>query len=366
MSVRSPSLLLGKPGLKSFMGLKIAAVILFFAGTSLLFGDGSLVQQVEDLKREVDSLKQEVYKKKTPLSGEFIFDLSFLFLQGHENGLSYAIENSDAALIINEGKSKQLNFKHDLAFQVGMGYRFAFDGWKISLEYFRIHTDADGNAHTQSPHLLFPIWTNANTTGSGSVDHADAHWRLHLGFLDLLLKKDFVHTHLLFRPVIGLRNGWIRQKYQLIYEGGTLFPGSKDDISMKNKFWGIGPLAGLFSSWRFAEHWAIYANGSFSLLWGYFYVHQSEKAESGEPKRLELHERFHLSRPLIDFSIGAQWNHLIAKEHALTLRGGWSQLLLLGQNQFKRFLSSPMQGGFVSNQGDLTLQGWLFESNVSF
>ena len=306
--------------------------------------------------------------EELPLRRGFFFFTDPVYWQAHEDGLAFAVESDSTTTLGPESKVENLHFDWDFGFQIGFGYRVPHDLWSFSLELKHIHTNAHGHKRVSDGHALFPLWKTPDSQDPSFADEAKAHWRLHLGLLDFVMEKEWrpVQTCVV-APVLGLRSAWIRQKYNLWYFGGSLFPDREEQFSMKNKFWGIGPAVGLRSSWEMASRWHLLGDFLLSILYGEFYVHQAEWTLPHKLKVLGIHEVFDLSVSTADITLGIRWEHLWKGTlKRLSLELAWDQILLFGQNQFIRFVNSSAKGVFVSNQGDLSLQGYHIGARFDF
>ena len=289
----------------------------------------------------------------------FFFFADPVYWQAHEDGLAFAVESDSTTSLAPESKGENLHFDWDFGFEVGLGYRIPHDLWSFSLELKHLHTNAHGHRTANDGSVLFPLWKFPDQQDPAYADIAKAHWRLHLGLLDLIMQKQWHPINSCsFSPVLGLRSAWIRQKYNLFYLGGSLAPDREEQFSMKNKFWGIGPCAGMRSSWEVVRRWSLFGDFLFSLLYGEFYLHQAERTLPHHEKILGIHEVFRTSVSTVDISFGVRgqwdWNGSLKR---FFLEFGWDQIFLYAQNQFMRFVNPSALGSFVANQGDLSLQG---------
>lgn len=279
--------------------------------------------------------------------------LDFLYWKANENGLGYALQRD---------KIHEPHFEWDEGFRVGLGSLLEHDQWDIALSWTRFHTFA--RETTQADEGIFPLWLTPTAGPANSIPKAEEHWRLHLGLVDLELARDFsISCALQLKPHLGLRYGCIRQKYHLLYTESL----DSLALSMKNKYWGIGPRAGLDTNWQLGRGFSLYGKGGVSLLFGSFYIHQAEKAHPGNEKLLGVHNNFSLSRPIVDLSLGLGWERSFKEGcYHLEIQGGWEELFFFGQNQFLHFTSASAPGIFFSNQGDLTIQGLTLHTRFIF
>jgi hypothetical protein len=287
--------------------------------------------------------------------GPFFF-VAPLYWKADGNGLGFAIRSERADRLAPRSSVQNLDFDWDFGFQIALGYRIPHDEWRLMLELKHIHTNAHGLEKVEEGEALFPVWTLPDAAVS-SVDKARAHWRLHLGLLDLSCTKVWkVSSCFTLEPSIGIRSAWIRQKYNLDYEGGALV--NPESVRMKNKFWGIGPTGGIEGNWKILRHFTLFGEALFSFLSGEFYLHQDQDVFADKMKSLGIHSIFKDSVWTTDFTAGLRWSHCYQgalKRVACEI--AWDQIFLYKQNQLMRFVNETAQGVFVSNQGDLALIG---------
>ncbi len=298
----------------------------------------------------------------------FFFFADPVYWQAHEDGLAFVIESDSSTSLAPKSKGENLHFDWDFGFEVGLGYRIPHGGWNFSLGLKHLHTNAHGDRNAHAGQFLFPIWKFPDVSDPSYADAAQAHWRLHLGLLDLLLMREWHPIKsCCFSPVLGLRSAWIRQKYNLFYRGGSLAPDREEQFSMKNKFWGIGPCGGVHGSWEFVRRWSLFGDLLFSLLYGEFYIHQAEWTLPDHGKVLGIHQVFRSSVSTTDITIGirGQWEWRGGLKR-FSLELGWDQIFLPAQNQFLRFTNSSALGNFIANQGDLSLQGYHLGTRFDF
>ncbi len=288
----------------------------------------------------------------------------FIYFQARENGLAFAVNNKGNATVLSDAKAKNPDFSWDPGFKFSLAYFFNHDAWSVNLNFFHYHARITDFYPHKEGIFIFPAWAHLDA-GLGFVDEMRNRWRLHMGLLDLLLKRCLEVSHCLqLFPYAGLRYAEIRQKTRIDYFGGTLFPNGQDDIDMKNKFWGLGPMAGLSGFWEFFCDFGFYFNAATSFPYGFFYVHQDERSSLTD-NEIRFFKTFHILRLITELAAGLRWtycwDHINVDCHA-----GYELFFLWGQNQFVRFLNQPATGNFVSNGGDLTLNGWSVGLTIGF
>lgn len=268
-----------------------------------------------------------------------------LYWQAQENGLAVGIND--------KGKVKSPSFEWDPGYRVGFGTSLPHDDWQIpdssscfgvKVLFTHLHTKAF--CSTEKP--LFPLWGSAALS-----QETEARWRLHLGLLDLDLNKNFSFTYAFFKPLLGIRAAWIRQKYKLHY-----FLPDEEEVSMKNKFFGVGPQMGTYAIWKWSSRWGITGKGIFSLLWGELYVHQDDYNIEKNLSLLQVHAMESAMLSIFEYSLG-----FIYQTNYLDLSFLWEQLLFFGQNQLLHFTQNH---SFFRNQGDLSIQGITIHFKYTF
>jgi hypothetical protein len=279
----------------------------------------------------------------------------FIYFQARENGLSFAVINKGNADTLAHAKSKNPDFSWDPGFKFSFVYFFHHDEWSLNLNFLHYHARITDMYPRKADTFPFPTWQHL-ASGPGFVEDIRNRWRLHLGLLDLLLKRSLcVSDSLTLSPFAGLRYAEIRQKTRIDYFGGTLFPDGQDDIDMKNKFWGLGPMAGLAGFWKFFSDFGFYFNAATSFPYGFFYVHQDERSTLVEDE-IRFFRTFHMLRIISVMGEGLRYNHCFTGLN-LDCHAGYDLFFLWGQNQLVRFLNQSATGTFTGNPGDLMLHG---------
>ncbi len=271
----------------------------------------------------------------------FTTGLDLLYWQPHEDGLPYVMEQN--------GEVKNGQMKWGWGFRLAFEYGFDRDIWDVKLSWtcLPIQKDTETSGH------LFPYWTQAPIAPGDFVDHAKAHWRLHLGIVDLELRRACWVSHALkLTPRLGVRFASIRQKYYVTYSGGSLFPDQEDHFNTKNKFWGVGPETGIDLSWHLGGSWNILGQIGGALAYGQIYVHDSDTTKPSNEHHEKLFNIFQYCVGLWDMALGLEWLREDYSIYAL-----WEQHLYPSQNQLSPLISSSARHLFISNLGDLSLIG---------
>lgn len=261
----------------------------------------------------------------------YYLQVDALYFQASENGVHYAIK---------EGHVLNPDFKYRFGGRATVGIALPHDCWQLVLQFTHYH---GRNRQNKTGGGFSPTWAHPGLMPPGFVDNVYNMWRLHMGLGDIDLTRHFCICDCLeFWPYFGLRYSEIRHKLRIYYDD--------DFVSMKNKFWGLGPIGGLEGLWRLNSWLGIFARGAGSLPYGKFYIHQSEG-------RLNFLDQYHQLCFIVEAALGLDFRYC-----NFFARVGWDVYLFLGQNQLARFIP----GTFVSNQGDLSLHGLSLSLGIGF
>jgi hypothetical protein len=304
----------------------------------------------------------------TKESYHFSLAVSALLWKAHEDDLDFVIR-SNAGLSAN-ARVVNPDFKWSGGVKVAAGYQVPHYKMDINLNWTYFNTHAHRHIAATDGSSLFSIWTLPSIVLSPATD-ASSHWKLHLNLLNLEMGGQFFPRRWLhLRPHIGLTSAWVRQKYD-VNLGGFPFLIVSDDIDMKNRFWGIGPRAGIDSIWEFGCGISAFGNGAVSILYGFFDTKQHEDLtftdSSIATTFLDEKDSFRTSRTILELSLGLRWDKMFKNNrYHLGLQLGWDNLILYKQNELRRFVNGGDLGVNLPVQGDLTIQGWSLKAMVGF
>ena len=348
--------------------------------------------QVRNLENRVGALEQKkgangmINPSGRPQvndGADLFITADLLYWKSHVNGLPLAVESQSPTSLAGDKDVKDLNFKWDFGFRVGLGYNIPHDGWDLYLNWTRFYNHAHKSVETDGDEFLYPSFFSADGLTDAAGTHASFHeiegrWHLHLNILDLDLGREFfVCKWLTLRPHMGLRTAWIKQKLKTESEGLLASSGAVSnsafeyELEAKNKYWGLGLLAGLDTQWGLGHGWSIYGNAAFSLLYGFFSIDAEEEyrttASGSETTTLDVDDHYHADRAIADMALGLRWDHMFDHDrYHLGIQAGWEHHLFFGQNQFMRFVDDAAPGVLLSNQGDLMITGWILNARFDF
>lgn len=368
-----------------FIGIGSLVVLSGICANSLSADAGDA--QMRSLENRVSALEQ----RKSATGGlnpsgrpqvrdgaDLFFTADWLIWQAHENGLGYAIKAQsgqplDSALY--HSSVKNYDFHWNSGFRVGLGWNTPHDGWDLLANWTWFQNKAEGNIGVGSSHLLLP--TGAYEPANSALDgfrSVNAHWRLHLNLIDLELGREFfVSKWMTLRPFAALRSGWIFQNQEITFRKATP---ATEQVGMYLKgscnYWGIGPRMGLNTQWGLGHGVSFFGNAGASLLYGFFDIDTRQEqlfSDSTYNDAVTDTDGMRVGRAITEFALGFRYDTMLADDRChFSLQAGWEQLMFFGQNQFKQFIGTTEAntGSYVSNQGDLTIQGWTIAARVDF
>lgn len=378
-------------------------------------------KQITQNQRKTLEQPQEKPEEMPPpctRGSNYFFYGDLLIWQAHEGNLSVAIDNYNSinGVVINDGHTKNLEFEWDVGFRVGFDAKLAETDWDLNLSWLRFYTDADKhlNTHdttdqlyptqTHPADVFFSLGSNAavmntpalayfiNNGTNNSYSEATAHWRANLNQIDLDLGRAFnVTKWLTLRPHFGVRATWIKQVFKVKYENNLavsqifevtpilpasdplLFdlesfqsPGDDFKVKKKNRWWGLGPDAGLDILFNVGCGWSLFGNVTAAIEYGFHKTSDKDKDETLDFTNIHFKDSFRTAHPILDLVLGLNWKHEFCNRFTLGLTGAWEQHVYFSQNQFPVFVDSKSLGTYVTTNADLSYQGYSFSVQLGF
>ncbi|MES2345597.1 MAG: Lpg1974 family pore-forming outer membrane protein [Chlamydiota bacterium] len=325
-----------------------------------------------------------------------------LFWWAREGGLEFGIQDSeydDANSIINNGKMLEPCPGWNAGFRLGLGYVFHRDGWDLDLWWTHYQNgqgdcddDCDDCCVVPDVAPIITMWSDLPTDGNNlTADDYSTKWKVNLNIVDLELGRAFMTSKWLeLRPFVGVRGAWTNESYKINYfdvnhvnpepfDDADIVFVSEDRVSMKNKWWGVGPKAGVNSRWGLCWGFSLYGDAAISLLYGKFKVRHSETIEGSavtddvttsfsDVNELHYTNKWETGRAVTDIALGLEWGHDFDGNWGLGFNFGWEQHLFFNANQFWRVLRTGDNNTqtFAHERGDLSFQGFTLGGRIYF
>lgn len=326
-------------------------------------------------------------------SSDVFLSVDFLYWEGLEKGLEYAVKNSTSSFDQNL-EIYEPGFGFHPAFRLGIGSRLPHDHWNVDLFYTRYFSSIeDSRSHDFSGNPqagIRSIWTSS-TAFSGSNFRAlwqnvSAKWKLNTNIVDLFLSHPFLISRNLFiSPAFGLKFAIIQQNYQVLYKNGNsafdvngnglLIQFESSQINMKNRSFNLGMGTKVECGWSLSDHFDLIGKFSLALLSSHFSVGRNEFDVSTNPVNGDFFESFRQNdnfwtiRPTSSLLLGFGWSHFLSRPKKvvrLGLNASYEATCYWKQNMLFRFIDETNSAMLSSAQGDLFFHGLTLEGTVDF
>lgn len=276
--------------------------------------------------------------------------------------------NNDGPIVIDEEKTsvKDVNFKFDAGFRLGLGYYCPSNCWDIALNWTHFHSKAKTRAFGNDGDDLFVSDWNR---GFGFYpDEIESRWTLDLDLIDLEFAQKFYVNHcFVLRPHFGLRFARVDQSYHVESESFTsssfnLYDSFQSFSKSTNDFKGIGPRVGLDIEINLGCNFVLFGKGAASLVYGKFDRSSHENILASVPQGAGEDvsvNGFYEAKgfddrctvTMTDISFGLKWEHCFEccnVYHPFALSVAWEQNAFYDLNHFN------FVPGIVANQSNFT------------
>ena len=351
----------------------LAASASVFAGSDT---DTRLMQLEQQMKQVRTETAAGTYGAKTacarPENKGTNFDVSVdVFIwKASLGGTDFAYTNNSGVGIPIEGEVKYNNFDFDWGFRVGAGYKFEHDSWEALADYTYFRTNQSNRSHVGSPATVVPLrglgaW---NDNLIRTVEYAYSASKISLDNVDLMLARHYyVSKDLCFMPNFGLKSTWMNLHQKMVYEGGDITAPSILEVEDYNKFWGIGPQAGIDSKWYLCNGFSIFGNASASLLWGYYKVaHEEMLSVDPSDDNVYIRAPLHRFSPNMQLALGFAYDqYLNDKKQHISATLGWETIYYFRVNQMINVTDDDYQR-FDRFSEDVSFQGATLHLRLDF
>lgn len=280
--------------------------------------------------------QEKPYFPHFKVQGDFLYwtaQASGLDLNFGTSSLTNTTSN-DITTIRSFEKDVDPSFHWNAGYRVGLGWEFDPKGWQ-----------ADG------------LWTDFKTSAHNKA--TDGKWTVRLEQLDLSASYHAYLSSVHLQPFIGLRGTYIHQKLfsevitsiEFTDLGKGFDTRTFDDTQ---KFYGLGPLFGLNSSYALKHGLSLYGNFSFGLLYGNYHLHFDDNETITPPATAEtidaiVKKNMQAFDFNIDLALGIQWEYKIRNSCCLTTKLGVENHQYFGQSRLGyTFGNLSFSGGIFS------------------
>ncbi|MGL5627035.1 MAG: Lpg1974 family pore-forming outer membrane protein [Candidatus Rhabdochlamydia sp.] len=290
-------------------------------------------------------------------------EAAYLFWHSSIEDLSVTSNIQPISINQTKEKIKQLNYKYESGFKLGLGYNLSYDYWDVLINWTRLHSQPESSwsSTTQSLHasLLAPF-EGAGILGSNSVH---SRWKLHFDTVDLELgRRLFLGRNLAVRPYAGLKGAWVTSKLNTSYAGINSLVFDAANVSLKDRNQGIGLRFGMQGRWDLGcSNFAILANIAGAVLWNNIKVQNvtNEFRLDGTLGGGVKEAHYHALKPLMECFIGLDWGSCFCKKYYLGISAGYEMQFWWDYNTF--FITSRNTTAY-----DLRLHGLTATITIDF
>lgn len=266
--------------------------------------------------------------------------VDFLYWYANESNLSYAmvvtgqpLTTGSTTSVVGPTSTKHLGTNWDPGFRIGLGWNTGFDGWDVDVNWTWFHNNKKSNTTVPSTFAvgadpLVPAvtqtaivdpWLDASVFNILSsepeaylMDTAAASWKLQLNTVDATIgRKYWLSKRFTMRPYAGARGSWAKTMFSNHASRTTAANQMEATDSFKNKFWGVGLLAGFQPEWHWTPRFSLFSNMDASLIWGQFKTAKSANFSriGATPTSYSnyFHSNFSKMQPMIDLAFGLRW-----------------------------------------------------------
>jgi hypothetical protein len=289
----------------------------------------------------------------------FIVTGDYLLIHPRRQALDFAVLGFDRTALPG-GRVESVDWDTQSGFRVGAAYRLPHDNITIGAEYTYLHTHGTRVLGLPDGGQLFA--TVARAGGVDDVTSAAATTNLDYNVLDVdVAKKICCGESLELRVFGGGRFAWIDQKFDVLYNGGSV--GAVNYRVIDPVFFhGAGLTAGAEGTWRIYRGLGLYAKARGSLVSGEFRTEHIETNNNNAMVIVNLREKYYNVVPVMELGLGVSVEY---NEHCF-LKVGYELV-----NWFNMVHSIDLPDGTgigrVSHRdSDLSLEGLRVQLGITF
>ncbi len=260
-------------------------------------------------------------------------------------------------------------------FKVGAGCFLHHDGWDLYAEYTWFWNKQNINSYGANAGFTVnqgasTWWVNdANTGFATDVYQSNSFWANWFNRVDAMIARSFYAGHYLqLRPFLGLLGAWDEQWYNIRYnQSGS----TTRWVTWANnqKWWGIGPYAGLCSAFMFpigdqSTQWSLFMDTGMSLPWQKWQVNKKVTDNASTlPTDAWTQDNCWSTEPMVEMALGLRWETWWNEgmNWNFMLQAAWESQVYFSHNHM-----SPVGYEAVSGQGDYIMQGLTIKAKVGF
>lgn len=218
------------------------------------------------MKKTIISILLLAASKAAPNCIDLYVDALYLYTTEVIDWASVLVpkENSETVFF------KTVSFNWDPGFRVGIGYTPSCSFWDMQLSYTYFQTKVTDRTEGD---MIQSAYLGRRVSDIGFFQKGKIKTKINYNMFDLELGRTFCPSEcFMLRPMIGLKGGWIDQRFKTSWEKtleifNILIPITAKE-NLRNDFWGIGPQGGVNSKWFFTNCFSLVGDFSAAFMWG--------------------------------------------------------------------------------------------------
>ncbi len=336
--------------------------------------------------KELENMEDKIlaaYNKPARINPEGKWDFnifgSLIYWEARENDLTVAnmYDSHGSTAILSH---TQMKYEYKPGFKVGMGMNVGdHDNWVLNMCYTRLHDNYTASMNIPSSEVwsddVIPGWLSYQLITGYSFLSSKGTWTNDLNWIDVNLGRPFYSGEkLCIFPYIGMRSGWMDQKYAAEYTATTL---SDTDTSYnfssnsKQDSWLIGPRATLVSDWHFAYGLKLRSNLAAGLYYQDFKNTFTDYNITGIAYSHSVKKHKNIT---FNYEIGLAFGYstyFASNKGHIDIAIGYDFQMFTNQNSMKSIISDfiSISDGILegdSNTADLALHGLTVSARFDF
>ncbi|HVK14205.1 MAG TPA: Lpg1974 family pore-forming outer membrane protein, partial [Gemmataceae bacterium] len=250
-----------------------------------------------------------------------------------------------------------LAYETQPGFRATLAYRVPGHGWDLGITYLYFNS-RDDFATTAGPSgLVYPLLTRAGLTNDAQGALARARLTMNVYDIELGRRWDADDT-LRFRFVGGVRLTTVRQSLEAVYDGRDA------DLAFartESNFDGVGPMAGLESTWALTKSFGVFGRGTAGLLTGTMRNPFVETNNGGATTYVDVADRYALTVPFATLGIGLSYEY-----RGLFFRAGYEVTNYFGLVERPYYVNDFAEGKVLNRSSNLALDGMFLQFGLAF
>ncbi len=295
-------------------------------------------------------------------SGADVFiTADFIYWTARQDGMIYAITGRDITANVDapRGSAKDLDWKGQPGFKVGLGLSLCHDGWDVYAQYTWLQTQVSDNTNiafdTAGNKRIIPTYFPERTASfNQAFTRTRARWDHHFNVIDLELGRNyFISQFLTLRPFVGLKGTWQDQDFNIRYTAQNISDPTSINVTDKIKFnqnmWGLGIRMGLNTGWNFIENFGLFGNLALTSLWTDYDTTRKDRViqNNGANNSLLFNFKFDQNpiHAILELALGLRYDVWFScDDYHFGLSAAWEEQIWVNHGRFVRFFANEVQG----------------------